>query len=86
MIVNENASAMKTLADVLCTKGHRVIEALNSDEFLSKTKSVQPDIIIAKALLLNHPDIVKVLQFRNHLENVFLILSNEDKSDDEHKS
>lgn len=86
LIVDENVSAVKTLADVLYAKGYNVVEALNSDEFLSKTKLFKPDMIIAKALFLNQPDIIKALQFKNNLENVFFILSNEDKSDDTNKS
>lgn len=86
LIVDENVSAVKTLADVLHAKGYSVVEALNSDEFLSKAQSVQPDMIIAKALFLNQPDIVKALQFRNNLEDVFFILSNENKSANENKS
>jgi signal transduction histidine kinase len=85
LIVDENVSAVKTLADVLYAKGYSVVEALNSDEFLSKAQSVQPDMIIAKALFLNQPDIVKALQFRNNLEDVFFILSNENKSANENK-
>ena len=86
LIVDENVSAVKTLADVLYAKGYNVVEALNTDEFLSKTQSLQPDMIIAKALFLNQPEIVKALQFKNNLEDIFFILSNENKLVNENQS
>jgi CheY-like chemotaxis protein len=80
LVVDENVSAVKALADVLQAKGYSVVEALSSDEVLSKAKSVKPDMIIAKSLVLEHPDLVKAWRFEKELENVFFILLNEDKS------
>jgi PleD family two-component response regulator len=73
LVVDENVSAVKTLADVLQTKGYSVVEVLNSDELLSKAKSVKPDMIIAKNPFLEQHDIAKTLRFEKELENVFLL-------------
>ncbi len=85
LVVDENVSAVKALADVLQAKGYSVVEALSSDEILSKAKSVKPDMIIAKSLVLEHPDLVKTWRFEKELENVFFILVNEDKSGESNK-
>src|SRR5919199_746214 len=86
IVVDENVSAVKSLADVLQAKGYSVVEAFSSDELWSKAKSVKPDMIIAKSLLLEHPDLAKTWRFEKELENVFFILLNEEKSDDSNKS
>jgi CheY-like chemotaxis protein len=85
LVVDENVSAVRTLADVLQAKGYSVVEAFNRDELLSKAKSVKPDMIIAKALFWEQPDIVKTLRFEKEMENVFFILD-EKKSDESNKS
>ena len=86
IVVDENVSAVKSLADVLQAKGYSVVEAFSSDELWSKAKSVKPDMVIAKSLLLEHPDLVKTWRFEKELENVFFILLNEEKSDESNKS
>lgn len=86
LVVDENVSAVKTLADVLQTKGYSVVEVFNSDELLSKAKSVQPDMIIAKNPFLEQHDIAKTLRFEKELENVFFIVLDENKSDEPNKS
>ena len=86
IVVDENVSAVKSLADVLQAKGYSVVEAFSSDELWSKAKSVKPDMIIAKSLFLEHPDLAKTWRFEKELENVFFILLNEEKSDESNKS
>ena len=85
IVVDENVSPVKALADVLQAKGYSVVEAFSSDEVLSKTESVKPDMIIAKSLVLEHPDLVKTWRFEKELENVFFILVNEDQSGESNK-
>jgi hypothetical protein len=85
IVVDENVSPIKALADVLQAKGYSVVEAFSSDEVLSKTESVKPDMIIAKSLVLEHPDLVKTWRFEKELENVFFILVNEDQSGESNK-
>ncbi|HEY9710060.1 MAG TPA: hypothetical protein V6D48_17770, partial [Oculatellaceae cyanobacterium] len=86
IVLDENVSAVKMLSDVLYAKGYSVVDALNTDELFTKIKSLNPDMIIGKNLFLNQPDLIKGLQFKNNLEDVFFILSNEDKLNDENKS
>ncbi len=86
LVVDENVSAAKALADVLQAKGYSVVEAFTSDEVVSKAKSVKPDMIIAKSLVLEHPDLVKTWRFEKELENVFFILVNEEESSESNKS
>lgn len=80
LVMDENVSAVRALADVLQAKGYSVVEVFSSDEVLSKISSVKPDMIIAKSLVLEHPDLVKTWRFEKELENVFFILVNEEKS------
>lgn len=80
LVVDENVSAIKALADVLQAKGYSVVEVFSTDEVLSKAKSVKPDMMIAKSLVLEHPDLVKTWRFEKELEDVFFILVNEEKS------
>ena len=86
LVVDENVSAAKALADVLQAKGYSVVEAFTSDEVVSKAKSVKPDMIIAKSLVLEHPDLVKTWRFEKELENVFFILVNDEESSESNKS
>jgi CheY-like chemotaxis protein len=86
LVVDENVSAAKALADVLQAKGYSVVEAFTSDEVVSKAKSVKPDMIIAKSLVLEHPDLVKTWRFEKELENVFFILVNDEESGESNKS
>jgi signal transduction histidine kinase len=86
LVVDENVSAVKALSDVLQAQGYSVVEAFNSDEVLSKAKSVKPDMIIAKSLVLEHPDLVKTWRFEKELENVFFILVNDEESSESNKS
>lgn len=80
LVMDENVSAVRALADILQVKGYSVVEVFSSDEVLSKISSVKPDMIIAKSLVLEHPDLVKTWRFEKELENVFFILVNEEKS------
>jgi signal transduction histidine kinase len=86
LVVDENVSAVKALADVLQAQGYSVVEAFTSDEVLSKLSSVKPDMIITTSLVLEHPDLVKTWRFEKELDNVFFILVNEEKLGESNKS
>ena len=86
LVVDENVSAIKALADVLQAKGYSVVDAFSNDEVLSKLSSVKPDMIIAKSLALEYPELVKTWRFDKELDSVFFILLNEDKSCESNKS
>jgi PAS domain S-box-containing protein len=82
LVMDENVSAVKTLADVLNAKGYSVVEAFNGEEFREKAISVKPDMIIANADFSEKHNIVKTLRFEKGLENVFFLLLADEKNDD----
>ncbi|WP_298919168.1 ATP-binding protein, partial [uncultured Nostoc sp.] len=77
LVVNKNASALKTLSDVLQTQGYSVIEASNPQECIHKALSAKPDMIIIDSMFSQEADLVKTLRFEKELENVFFIMLSE---------
>jgi GAF domain-containing protein/DNA-binding response OmpR family regulator len=79
LVVDRNASALKTLSETLISQGYNVVEACDSQECLDKALSIKPDLIIIDDLLSENQDLVKTLRFSKELENVSLIfLGNSD--------
>ncbi|MBD2205111.1 PAS domain S-box protein [Calothrix sp. FACHB-1219] len=74
LVVDRNASTLKTISDVLQTQGYNVIEASNPQECINKALSVKPDMIIIDALVSQEADLVKTLKFEKELENVLFIM------------
>ncbi|MEH2224609.1 PAS domain S-box protein [Nostoc sp.] len=77
LVVDKNASALKTLSDVLQTQGYSVIEASNPQECIYKALSAKPDMIIIDSIFSQEADLVKTLRFEKELENVFFIMLSE---------
>lgn len=73
MVVDENASTIKTLGDVLQTRGYQVVEA-NGAEMIEKAMVAKPDIIVLNALLSDKEQVVKSLRFENGLEHVLFLV------------
>ena len=73
LVVDEDATTVKTLADVLTARGYQVTEA-NGAELLEKAVAVQPDIIILNTLLSQKHDAVQSLRFEKGLENVVFVV------------
>jgi signal transduction histidine kinase/DNA-binding response OmpR family regulator len=73
MIVDENASTMRTLAEVLETRGYHVVES-NGVELVKKAVDSKPDIIILNSMLSDNKDAVKTLRFEKGLENVLFLM------------
>jgi K+-sensing histidine kinase KdpD/CheY-like chemotaxis protein len=73
MVVDEDASTVKTLAQVLHTRGYHVVEA-NGLELVEKAVSEKPDIIILNSLLSEKQEVVKTLRFEKGLENVLFLV------------
>ena len=73
MIVDEDTGAVKTLTDVLTTKGYEVTESIESDLF-EKAIANQPDIIIINSALSAKQDIVQTLRFEKGLEKVLFVV------------
>ncbi len=73
MVVDEDASTIRVLADVLQTRGYQVVES-NGAELFSKAVSSKPDIIILSSLLSSNQDVVRSLRFEKGLENVLFLI------------
>ena len=73
LVVDEDATTLKTLADVLTARGYQVTEA-NGAELVEKAVAVQPDIIILNTLLSQKHDAVQSLRFEKGLENVVFVV------------
>ncbi|WP_373528255.1 response regulator [Nostoc sp.] len=74
LVVDKNASTLKTLSDVLQTQGYSVIEASDPQEGINKARSAKPDMIIIDSIFSQEADMVKALRFEKDLENVFFII------------
>ncbi len=72
MVVDEDASTIRTLTDVLETRGYQVVES-NGAELVSKAVASKPDIIILNSLLSSN-DGVRSLRFEKGLENVLFLI------------
>ena len=76
MVVDEDASTLKTLTGVLRAKGYEVVEAASGEEAIEKALRARPDMIILNAVLPQQREIVKALRFEKGLENVLFLLFN----------
>jgi DNA-binding response OmpR family regulator len=74
MVVDEDASTIRTLTDVLEARGYQVVDSDGKD-LVTRAVTSQPDIIILNSLL-SGSDGVRSLRFEKGMENVlFLIYS-----------
>ncbi len=73
MVVDEDASTLRTVTDVLETRGYQVVES-NGAELFAKAVSSKPDIIMLSSLLSSNQDVVRSLRFEKGLENVLFLI------------
>ncbi|MCU7549605.1 GAF domain-containing protein [Chitinophagaceae bacterium LB-8] len=73
MVVDEDNSTVRSLSEVLQTKGYQVVES-DGKELVEKAITNQPDIIILNSLLNGRQEIVQTLRFEKGLENVVFVL------------
>jgi signal transduction histidine kinase/DNA-binding response OmpR family regulator len=73
MIVDEDASTVRTLTQVLQAGGYQVVES-NGAELLASAVSAQPDIIVLNSLLSSRQEAVRSLRFEKGLENVLFLI------------
>jgi signal transduction histidine kinase/CheY-like chemotaxis protein/ligand-binding sensor domain-containing protein len=73
LVVDEDATTVKTLTDVLKTRGYSVSEAREMD-LVEKAKALQPDIIMLNSVSSTKPDMVQMLRFEKGLENVLFLV------------
>jgi signal transduction histidine kinase/DNA-binding response OmpR family regulator len=72
MVVDEDASTVSTLAQVLQTRGYHVTES-NGPDLIARAVDSKPDIIILNSLLSNH-EAVRTLRFEKGMENVLFLI------------
>ncbi len=73
MVVDEDGEAVRSLTDVLKTKGYHVVES-DGKELVEKAISTQPDIIILNSVLSDKQEVVQSLRFEKGLENVLFLI------------
>ncbi|MFI5185089.1 MAG: GAF domain-containing protein [Chitinophagales bacterium] len=73
MIVDEDSAAVRSLTEVLETKGYNVVES-DGKELMKKAISTLPDIIILNSLFSEKQQIVQSLRFEKGLENVLFLI------------
>ncbi|MEO6906026.1 MAG: response regulator, partial [Ginsengibacter sp.] len=73
MVVDEDIAAVKSLTDVLQTKGYQVVES-DGKELVKNAIATQPDIIILNSIFSGKQEIVKTLRFEKGLENVLFFI------------
>ena len=73
MVVDEDSTAVRSLTEVLQTKGYIVVES-DGKELVEKAISTQPDIIILNSVLSDKHQIVQSLRFEKGLENVLFLI------------
>ena len=72
MVVDEDVSTVRTLTDVLETRGYEVVES-NGSELVSRAVLSKPDIIILSSLLSNN-EAVRSLRFEKGMEDVLFLI------------
>ncbi len=72
IVVDEDASTVRTLTDVLETRGYQVVES-NGTELVSRAVLSKPDIIILNSLL-SSDEAVRALRFEKGMENVLFLI------------
>ena len=72
MVVDEDASTIRTLTEVLETRGYQVVES-NGAELVTRAVDSKPDIIILNSLL-SSDEAVRALRFEKGMENVLFLI------------
>jgi signal transduction histidine kinase/CheY-like chemotaxis protein len=72
MVVDEDASTIRTLTAALETRGYQVVESSGS-ELVSRAVLSKPDIIILNSLLSSE-EAVRALRFEKGMENVLFLI------------
>ncbi|MGN6249618.1 MAG: GAF domain-containing protein [Ginsengibacter sp.] len=73
MVVDEDAAAVRSLTEVLQTKGYQVVES-DGKELAAQAIAAKPDIIILNSVYSGRQEIVKTLRFEKGLENVLFFI------------
>ena len=72
MVVDEDASTVRSITDVLETRGYQVVES-NGAELLSRAVDSKPDIIILNSIFSSE-EAVRTLRFEKGMEDVLFLI------------
>ncbi|HSC26974.1 MAG TPA: ATP-binding protein [Vicinamibacterales bacterium] len=73
LVVDEDASTVKTLTDVLTARGYSVVEARGED-LVARAVAVRPDIILLNSVASARSPAARMLRFEKGLENVLFLV------------
>lgn len=73
LVVDEDASAVKTLTSVLSARGYKVLES-NAKNMLEMATESQPDIIMLNSVYNGDQNIIKDLKLQKGMENVMFFI------------
>ncbi len=73
LVVDEDASAVKSLTDVLSARGYKVMETSAKNLVVTATES-QPDIIMLNAVSNGDQKVIKDLKLQKGMENVMFFI------------
>jgi signal transduction histidine kinase/CheY-like chemotaxis protein/ligand-binding sensor domain-containing protein len=73
LVVDEDATTVRTLTDVLTARGYSVAEA-RGDDLLDRAVAVKPDIIMLNSVSSARSDAVQMLRFEKGMEHVLFLV------------
>ncbi|WP_336518588.1 GAF domain-containing protein [Pollutibacter soli] len=73
LVVDEDQTTVRTLVDVLKSKGYQVVES-DGKELVTKAMDTQPDIIILNSLISEKHDLTQSLRLEKGMENVLFLV------------
>lgn len=73
LVVDQDASAVKTLTEVLSARGYKVVEA-SSENLLETASESKPDIIMLNSLYNGDKNFIKDLKIQKGMENVMFFV------------
>lgn len=74
LMVDLPPSTIKTLTEVLISKGYTVTESTTGNDAIAHALALNPTMVIVDAAISVESDLVKTLRFDNGLEIIFLIM------------
>ena len=73
LVVDEDASTVKSLSDVLTARGYSVSETRGED-LVERARALQPDIILLNSVSSARSDAVQMLRFEKGLDHVLFLV------------
>jgi signal transduction histidine kinase/DNA-binding response OmpR family regulator len=73
LVVDEDASAVKMLSEVLQARGYSVTDS-DGTQLVAKALAARPDIVLLNAALSEKQELIQALRFEKGLENVLFLV------------